>query len=264
MDADAFEWMEGDAYKLDLWVPLDGAGFPPRGIYYFGIDLSRGVGGELSSNSCISIFNELREQVGELADNTISPVEFAHLAVALAYWFGHGEPTTKINWEIEGPGIEFGREIQRRLNYTNLRPRPVSDERRFNHKPTGAFGTANKDRDKALTPLVSALVSQTVTIRSKALLEECGQYIFDENGKPIHPRSKTARDGSAKGMSHGDRVIGASMAVLFMDECATERKRSKKRSETIVPSVIPPNSIAGRMLARKRSDAARQDRFCRW
>jgi hypothetical protein len=262
-DAEEYEWVEGEGYKFDLWMPLDGRGYPPDNLYYIGIDLSRGVGGELSSNSVLSIWNAQREQVGELADNTIDPVEFAHLAVAVAYWLGHGEATTKINWEVEGPGREFGMELKR-LQYPNLWMRPTGEEDRRWARTSDTPGYTNKDRDKAIRPLKLAIINQNATIRSEALLEECVQYVFGGDGKPMHPKSKTARDGSAKGISHGDRVIAASMAILSMDDAQARKKRKKKRAENLIPSIIPAHSIAGRLAAHKARQRARLDGFCRF
>lgn len=261
-DVTEHRWLEGEAYKFDLWVPVIN-GHLPEDDYYIGIDLSRGVGGELSSNSVLSIWNSGREQVGELADNTIDPVEFAHLTVAVAYWLGRGIATTKINWEVEGPGREFGMEL-RRLDYPNLWMRPTGEEdRRFARKSENP-GYTNKDRDKALRPLKIAIINQNITLRSAALMEECQQYVIGDDGKPMHPKSKTARDGSSKGISHGDRVIAASMAVIAMDEVTSRKKRRKNRSEAIAPSVIPPNSIAGRMKARQEFQRQQQLNSCRF
>lgn len=261
-DVDCMQWLEGEAYKFDLWCPLVG-GRPPDGRYYIGVDLSRGVGGETSSNSVISIWNELREQVGELANNTIDPVEFAHLAVAVAYWFGRGEPTTKINWEVEGPGREFGLELKR-LGYHNLWMRPVGDDDRRYRRISDTPGYTNKNRDKAIRPLKLAVINQNVAIRSEALLEECLQYVFGDDGQPMHPKAKTARDGSAKGISHGDRVIAAAMAILMLDDLVKTSKRQRKRREMPVPDVIPRDSIAGRMLEREQQKRASQAKMCRW
>lgn len=257
-----YKWLDGEAYKFDLWMPIQN-GFLPDDEYYIGVDLSRGVGGELSSNSVISIWNSRREQVGELADNTIDPVEFAHLTVAVAYWLGRGLPTTVINWEIDGPGQEFGLTLKR-LQYPRLWVRPVSEDDRRLQKKGQNFGYANKNRDRAIRPLKIAIVNESVTIRSESLLEECGQYIIGDDGKPMHPKMKTARDGSSKGISHGDRVIAAAMAIHALDDLLRGEKRRKSRAEAQMPDKLPYDSYAARMVRRADSLRQKQDSSCSW
>ena len=249
-DVDSIEFELGDAYKFDLWLPLDSEGYLPTARYVVGVDLSQGVGGEMSSNSCLEIFNmDTREQVGELAINTIPPVEFANLCVAVCHWLGRGNQTPFLAWESNGPGVPFTKEIMR-LEYHNVFY-PLTDEYRKNGKRSGKPGYFNSDLEKMIAPLRSAIVNQSLTIRSSALLEECCQYVIGDDGKPMHPRSKTARDGSGKGASHGDRVIAASMVVRAIDDRINPKKR-KKRGDLVVPDKILPDSIAGRMLSRER------------
>jgi hypothetical protein len=262
-DFDEIAWMEAAGYKFDVWQPLQG-GYLPVARYVIGIDLSRGVGGELSSNSVMSIFNlDTREQVAELATNTIDPVRFADLAIATCYWLGRGEASVLLNWEREGPGQDFGTEIKRQ-GYTNVWYPLIGDHLKKYGKRAETPGYSNKDRGKALSYLLNGIVNQTITIRSGALLEECGHYIFGDNGQPMHPRTKTARDGSARGVSHGDRCIAASMAICAMDDRLRAVRTKKKRAEIEVPSKIDPNSIAGRMAAAKHRKRAIAASLCRW
>ena len=87
----------------------------------------------------------------------------------------------------------------------------------------------------------SAVQSREYVIRSDALLEECRQYIY-KDGKVVHSRSIKTRDDSAKGQSHGDRVIAAAIAWHAV----------KDRPPSAVPEVeefrkeIPPGSMAWR------------------
>lgn len=261
-DDSEYKWHEGEAYKFDLWLPIQN-GYLPEDRYFIGVDLSRGVGGELSSNSVLSIWNERREQVGELADNTIDPVEFAHLVVAVAYWLGRGMPTTTINWEIDGPGQEFGLTLKR-LQYPKLWVRPVTEDDRRLQKKGQNFGYSNKNRDRAIRPLKIAIINESITIRSEALLEECGQYIIGDDGKPMHPKMKTARDGSSKGISHGDRVIAAAMAIHALDDLLRGETRKKRRDSMEVPREIPVGSMAHRMQMSDARERERSTRFCRW
>ena len=261
-DEQEYKWHEGEAYKFDLWLPIQN-GWLPEDDYYIGVDLSRGVGGDLSSNSVASIWNARREQVGEFATNTIDPVEFAHYVVAIAYWLGRGTPGAIINWEIDGPGQEFGMALKR-LQYPRLWMRPVTEDDRRLQKKGQNFGYANKNRDRAIRPLKVAIVNNSITIRSEWLLEECGQYVIGDDGKPMHPKMKTARDGSSKGISHGDRVIAAAMAIHALDDLLRGEKRRKSRIEAHTPDTPPANSMAGRALARDVFRRKQQQNMCRF
>ena len=209
-------WVEGDAYKFDLWHPLDEDGFLEENDYVMGIDLSAGVGGETSSNSVMSIYErKTRTQVAEFAINTIPPVEFAQLAVAVAYWLGRGRPRTHLIWEKGGPGVPFTKEILR-LQYPNVFYQHEGEELRHYAKKSDRPGYHNSNRMLVLSPLITSLTNGDATFRSAAMIEEAGQYVFDQNGKAHHPRSKTARDGSARGENHGDRPIAAGLAIMAM------------------------------------------------
>lgn len=262
-DFDEIKWVEAAGYKFDVWANLID-GYLPVARYVVGVDLSRGVGGEHSSNSVMSIFNlDTRVQVAELAINTIDPVRFADLAIATCYWLGHGEPTALLNWEREGPGQDFGNEVKR-IGYHNVWYPIVGDDLKKYGKRAETPGYSNKNRGKALSYLLNGIVNQTITIRSGALLEECGHYVFGDDGQPMHPRTKTARDGSARGVSHGDRCIAASMAICAIDDRNKAARRRKKRTDLEVPTTVHPDSIAGRIAARTAQKRAVSMESCRW
>ena len=65
--------------------------------------------------------------------------------------------------------------------------------------------------------MVAAIASGTYIPRSEELLEECGQYEW-KNGKIVHVGSTKSEDEGAKGKSHSDRVIAASLSVYEMGE----------------------------------------------
>lgn len=250
-------WLEGDAYKFDLWHPLDSSNRLPDDEYVMGIDISAGVGGETSSNSVLSIFHkQRREQVGELAVNTIPPVEFAQLAVAIAFWLGRGKARTKLIWEKQGPGIPFTKELLR-LGYPNLFYQHEGEELRRFAKKSDRPGYFNSNRYTVLSPLIATMTNGLATFRSEALLEECAQYVYDDSSKPIHPRTKTARDGSARGANHGDRAIAAALAVRAMRMGRPVHKPTEqpKRSEHAKYSI--PWQIE-----QQKSDPTSQ--LCRW
>ena len=260
-DVESMDFELGDGHKFDLWCPLDSHGFLPTARYAVGVDLSQGVGGEASSNSCLEIFNmDTREQVGELAINTIPPVEFAQLSVAVCYWLGKGMGTPYLAWESNGLGVPYMKEVLR-LGYANVFY-AHTDEYKKSGKRSGKPGYHNSSVELMISPLRSAIVNVNYTIRSGALLEECAQYVIGDDGKPMHPRSKTARDGSGKGVSHGDRVIAAAMAVRAIDDRMNPRKLRK--GEKPVPQIVPPDSFAGRMASREQSMRRAKANSFRW
>jgi len=252
-------WVEGDGYKFDLWLPLDEEGFMPSGDYVIGMDLSTGTAGETSSNSVMSIFSrKTREQVAELAINTIPPTEFAQLAVATAYWLGRGFPHTHLIWEKQGPGVAFTSEMIR-LGYPNVFYQREGEELRKYAKRSDRPGYFNSNRMTLLSPLIQSMTNMDVTFRSAALVEECEQYVFDGvSGKPHHPRSKTARDGSARGENHGDRAIAAALAVRCLGNRTIERRfDSNPRVKT------QKYTIPWQMEQQKQEQRGRR-KHCKW
>ena len=79
-----------------------------------------------------------------------------------------------------------------------------------------------------------------VIIRSKELLKECGVYVY-KNGKIEHALVAGATD-DAKGVSHGDRVIGAAIALQGSKDCAS----SSPNSEFAAVAKAPSGSFAER------------------
>ena len=239
-------FIEGEAYKFDLWVPLYN-GQPPVGPYTIGLDISTGTGGDFGSNSVIEVFHSVtREQVAEFAINTMPPEDLAEYAVAVCYWFGHGEATTYMIWEKNGPGVRFSNEILA-TGYPNIFFQKGGEEVRRYAKRTDKPGYFTSDTQLTLTPLISSLCASDVTIRSSALLEECAQYIFNDSGKVENPRSKTSRDGGSRGISHGDRAIAAAVCIRALNE----RKRIGLNRITESNTAIVSNSMAGRMMFKR-------------
>jgi len=230
---DGTSFVEGDAYKFDLWAPLDGQGRLEDRDYVMGMDLSAGVGGETSSNSVMSIFTrDTREQVGEFAVNTIPPTEFAQLAIAVAYWLGRGRPRVNMIWEKGGPGASFTKEIIR-MQYPNVFFQHEGEELRPYAKKSDRPGYHSSNRMLVLNPLVAAMTNMDVTFRSAAMVEEAEQYVFDSSGRPHHPRSKTARDGSARGENHGDRPIAAALACMALGVVRSGKVRAAENQKVV-------------------------------
>ena len=260
-NATGHAWAMGEAYNFDLWVPLDHEGNLPLGHYVVGCDISAGVGGDVSSYSAMEIFNgRTREQVGEFIAHELPPEKFASYVLATCWWLGHGTPTTHLIWEKNGPGIRFTNNIVE-SNYPNVYYSKASpNEIRRSPKKTDRPGYSTSNTQLTLTPLIAAMCSSSVTLRSRALVEECSQYIFDKTGRDVeHPRSKTSRDGGSSGLSHGDRAIAAAVAIRAMDERPMHRN-------TFIPDAVKivPNSMAGRWEQRQDSARNHAREMCKW
>jgi hypothetical protein len=222
-----------------LWCHRDTSGKPlTSGQYVVGCDIAAGLGGSYSSNSvCFVVDRVTNEQVAEYATNTLRPEMFADLVIATCKWFNDAY----LIWEMNGPpGGAFGRQVLDR-HYHNIYFRDT--EGRAFKKKTKNPGWFSNDKNKlsVLSRMSSAVQSREYVIRSDALLEECRQYIY-KDGKVVHSRSIKTRDDSAKGQSHGDRVIAAAIAWHAV----------KDRPPSAVPEVeefrkeIPPGSMAWR------------------
>ena len=260
LNSSGHQWMSGEGYRFDLWVPLDDEGRPPVSIYTVGCDISAGVGGDMSSYSAMVIFDSrTRVQIGEFTTNDMPPEQFAQYVLATCSWLGRGGTSTYLNWEKNGPGVRFTNYVIE-SGYPNVYYQKGGDEMRKYAKRTDRPGYTSTNTQQTLTPLIAALCSSTVTIRSKALVEECGFYVFNESGRDVeHPKSKTSRDGGSKGLSHGDRAIAAAVAIRALNE----RRHNKLPEYSLVKEIVP-DSIAGRLRASKdgRKHAARE--MCRW
>ena len=75
---------------------------------------------------------------------------------------------------------------------------------------------------------------------------ECLDYVYTAGGTIEYARTMDSIDPSMARENHGDRVIGDALLWRAMGECAIPTLEPSRR--------IPPNSIMGRRLARKRRE----------
>jgi hypothetical protein len=221
---------------LELWCQRNVRDEPIPRDYVIGCDISAGLGGSKSSNSVAHVLDaHTKEQVAEYVTSTMRPDDFADLCISLSKWF-HG---AFLGWEENGPtGSAFTKRILER-GYKNIYFRNV-EQVNFKKK-TKRPGWNSNTRTKAavLTALAMAIKSKTYSPRSRMLLEECRQYIY-KDGKIVHSRSAKTQDDSAKGESHGDRVIAAAVALEVSKDRAARKPDDIKRK-------APYGSMAYRM-----------------
>ena len=259
-NTDSHQWISGEAYKFDLWVPLDDDFNIPIGIYAVGCDISAGVGGDRSSYSAMEVFDmRSREQVGEFTAHDMPPEQFAQYVLATCYWLGRGSPSPYLVWEKNGPGVRFTNDIIS-SKYPNVFFQKGGEEMRRWAKRTDRPGYHTSNTQLTLTPLIAAFCGSTVTVRSRALIEECSHYIFNDSGRDVeHPKAKTSRDGGSKGLSHGDRAIAAAVTIRAMNERPSQGISLRE----VVPEIVP-NSIAGRMRLRANGVKNAALQMCKW
>jgi hypothetical protein len=200
-----FDQIEGAPAKL--WFPLSSIGRPPQSMYTIGCDVSSGTGGSYTSNSTMVGFDvRTGEQVLEFAANTISPMQFADLAIAVSRWMFNAY----LVWEHNGPGASFTKQVLNR-QYENIYYRKSHSRRGRKGSKEAGWWTDEKTKEVMFGEFSSAVLMNDIVIRSKDLVTECSRYVRKE-GKITHALTKEAADDS-KGVSHGDRAIAACVAL---------------------------------------------------
>lgn len=220
---------------LSFWMPLDFAGNPPMGRYVLGCDVSNGLGGTFTSHSTIVGFDaNTNEQVLEFASRTIEPQDFADYCIALAKWLGDAY----LCWEANGPGLAFSARVKKR-HYGNVMTRKIKS-RSGTRDATDLGWWTNEDSKRIMfADIRQAGKNKSITVRSRELMKEFGNYVF-KDGKIYHSLMADAQDDS-KGVSHGDRVIGACIAYQGLQQ----QPGSETRDETSLEAA-PPGTFAAR------------------
>lgn len=241
-----FNVAEDAGYKL--WTHRCSRGLPVKtGKYVVGCDISSGLGGEYTSNSVICVIDTVTgQQVAEFATNTIRPEAFADLAIATCMWFNDAY----LIWEVNGPtGGSFSRQILER-GYGNVYFREVENKSyKKKSKSPGWFST-DKNKLAVLSQMSAAIQNGMFCIRSDALLEECKSYVYVQ-GKVVHSRAVRTTDDSAKGATHGDRVIAAALAW----HAAKDRPMTPVQEVNESDEEIPYGCMAWRFKQREREAA---------
>lgn len=230
--------------QCKIWCPLTVNDEPPFADYVMGADVGSGLGGSYTSNSVVEVVNVATgEQVLEFATNTMPPSDFADLCVAIGHWFFDAY----LAWEHNGPGSAMTRRVVE-LGYPNVYRR-TSLWRRGTKKETAVgWWTDQKSKEVMFAELIRQVKAGETKIFSKALIEECRQYIY-LNGVIEHAQAKTTSDDSSKGQAHGDRVIAMAVALMAMKDRPKTSVTSdlKETLEEIQHSNPPRNTLAWRM-----------------
>jgi hypothetical protein len=197
---------------LSLWFAPGPDLSCPLGPFTVGCDVAVGSDGAYSSNSVASVIdNRTAEQVGEYVIRGMPMIKFARNVVALSLWLRGA----LLGWEDSGMIGPFAKEILEVLYYGNVYYRDVEviGTKRKTRKPGWWNG---KDEHKAdlFEKMALAMEADQLTIRSKDLIRECGEYEW-EKGKIVHQPTRTK--GTTE-KAHGDRCIAAGVAYLVYSE----------------------------------------------
>lgn len=197
-----------DDGSVKLWVPINEAGFPPKGDYVCGVDVSSGQGGDYTSNSVIVILDmATRQQVLEYATNIVRPDDFADECIAISKMFHNAY----LAWEHMGPGTAFGTQVLNR-KYPYLFKRSV--EWKKGRKKTKEYGyvmVGDRLRESFFSEIATCIRQECWQIRSEDLKAELPQYVRVD-GKIVHQKARSSDDDATKGQAHGDRVIALGVA----------------------------------------------------
>jgi hypothetical protein len=229
--------------QMNFWVELVN-NKPPHGEYAVGVDISAGTGGELTSESCISVWNrKTKEQVAEFASRVTKPDKLAILSVAISKWFNDAFLVPEVN----GPVGKLYIDEFLKLDYSNVYHREVSET--FAKKPTKKVGYRNGDGGAAiLQALHSAIDSGEATLRSANVADSLLEYEWD-GGHLKHAASGNSAAESEKGMSHGDRAIAGAMG--WFGVC--RRPVDNDQKESSPDDDMPVGCMAWRFKQRDES-----------
>lgn len=238
-------WLAGSGF-LEIWCDLPD-GKPPLSTYSIGIDISGGTGGTFTSQSVMSVWDNISgEQVAEWRSSTLSPDDLAIRAVCLAKWFHNA----KLIPEINGPvGTRFKNKMVE-CEYWNCYRRSQSDLEAF-ETPTSKLGWfSTKGPEVLLRGLLAAFTTGEAKPRSVVLLEQIEEYEWS-NGQVIHKSSASNDSQADKGKQHGDAAVGAGLGWLGV-ETAKQLAINIKAKSAPDEDVYPEGTLGYRRQQRER------------
>lgn len=238
---------------LKLWRRPDLHGKFPLSRYAAGSDLSTGSG---ATNTCLTVADaKTREKILEYADPNIGGDLFAPKAAAICRMFkGHNLDGALLAWELQGPGILFGRRIIDDCGYRRIYYH--CDDQLFNPKTSERPGwiASPKGKRTLLEDYRDALQTHQFINRSREALEECRNFRYNIQSQIEHSGQVTTDDPSGARENHGDRVIADALAFKMMGELGVTRGMVVAQEED--PQVM---SWAWRRKLIERFDAQREE-----
>jgi len=201
--------------ELSVWAALTKGRLDQTKTYTIGIDLSRGQGGETTTESVASIrCDQTGEIVAKWASKTAPPYEAARTIAALAVWVGGAAPRHLpfIVWEMNGPGWDFGHVLIKQMKY----PFYYRDETigQVVTKKTAKYGWHSNRERKALLlrEYERQLREGKVINRDQQSLDQTKTYITYPGGG-VGP-AELSDKSKAEYLGHGDRTIADALTTL--------------------------------------------------
>lgn len=200
---------------LSVWAPLTNGRLDQSKTYIIGIDLSRGQGGDTTTESVASIkCKQTGEIVAKWASRTSPPYEAARTVIALALWVGGAAPQRLpfVVWEMNGPGWDFGNVFVKQMKYPYYYRNETIGE--VVTKKTAKYGWhSNRERKALLLHDYENSLREGRTInRDKQSLDQTKTYITYPNGG-VGPAELTDKS-KAEYLGHGDRTIADALTTL--------------------------------------------------
>lgn len=246
-------WLAGAGY-LEVWCDLPD-GRPPPGTYSIGIDVAGGTGGSSSSQSVMSVWDNVSgEQVAEWRSNNVSPDDLAIRAVVLAKWFHNALLIPEVN---AAGGIRFKNKVVA-CGYWNMYRRIRSEIEVFETSTSKLGWHSTKGPEILLRGLFAGFVSGDAKPRSQVLLEQCEEYEWSNNVL-IHKASAFSDNQSDGGAPHGDAAVAAGLAWLGVE--TAKQLASEKKPKPAEEVEYPEGSIGARREQRKRDQERTSEEF---
>ncbi|NOQ21630.1 MAG: hypothetical protein GQ565_03125 [Candidatus Aegiribacteria sp.] len=200
---------------LLVWASLTKGRLDQTKTYTLGVDLSRGQGGDTTTESVVSIrCDQTGEFVAKWASKTTPPYEAARTAVAIALWVGGAAPRHLpfVVWEMNGPGWDFGHVFVAVMKYAHY----YRDETigQVVTKKTAKYGWhASRERKALLLRAYERDIRENKVInRDQQSLDQTKTYITYPGGG-VGP-AELSDKSKADYLGHGDRTIADALTTL--------------------------------------------------
>lgn len=201
--------------ELLVWAPLTNGRLDQSKTYIIGMDISRGQGGEGTTESVASIkCKQTGEIVAKWCSRTTPPYEAARVMAALCLWVGGGAPQKLpfVVYENNGPGWDFGRVFIQEMKYPHFyRDEQIGEVTDKTTKKMG-FHTTRQRKELLLRAYERALREGKVINRDQRSIDQAKTYITYPSGGcgPAELVDKSR----AEYLGHGDRTMADALTVL--------------------------------------------------
>lgn len=201
--------------ELLVWGPLTNGRPDQSKTYIIGMDISKGQGGEGTTESVASIkCKQTGEIVAKWCSRTTPPYEAARTMAALCLWVGGGAPQKLpfVAYENNGPGWDFGRVFIQEMQYPHFyRDEQIGEIVDKATKKMG-FHTTRQRKELLLLAYERALREGRVINRDQQSIDQAKTYIKYPSGGcgPAELVDKS----KAEYLGHGDRVMADALTVL--------------------------------------------------